>query len=124
MKTIKKTIYTNSIPRDLLASKFIEVYREDIMKFALCHTDKEGYVSVSVTKEYTLGPMRFIGGIIDWSKFSVFLSTGDGNPWPGSEMDERYFLYEIHFPEINTWYRNGELYFEVKKIISNVYNPQ
>ena len=123
MKTIKKTVYTNSIPRDLLASKFIEVYREDIMKFALCHTDKEGYVSVSVTKDYRLGEMRFIEGIIDWSKFLI--STKTENPWPSRDEDINFsFLYEIYFPEINTWYRNGELYFEVKKIIPNVYNPQ
>lgn len=82
--------------------------------FALCHkdSDKEGYIKVEVDANYNLVSKKFVEGV-DWDRFIV--SGGYGNPWPGSDMDERHFLYEIHFQAIDTWYSNGEHYFECSK---------
>ena len=117
-----KTAVTNKIPCDSLAKTFFDAYREDIMKFALCHNSTEGYVRVSVTKDYTLESMRFIEGAVNMNEFMFWNEYG--KPWPYCEDDLCCFRFEIYYPEINTWYRSGEFYYNFKKIIRSVYNPQ
>ena len=115
MKTIKKTI-----PKDLLAKTFIDAYMEEIRTFALCHRDMDrerdsdnyGFIHIEVDKDYRLISMKFIEGI-DWSRFEV--GSGHCTPWPDSDIDFDYFLYEIHFQALDTWYRNGECYYECSK---------
>lgn len=110
-----KTINTSCIPKDLLAKTFIDAYREEIRMFALTHrdSDKEGFIHIEVDKDYRLISKKFIEGI-DWNK-GFIVGAGDCTPWPGSDMDRYYFLYEIHFQAIDTWYRNGECYYECSK---------
>lgn len=117
MKTIKDT---STIPRDTLSHQFWTEHQQDIMKFALCHIDKSGYVRVLVTEDYMLGSIRFIEGI-DRRKFIV---RGIGNPWEDSISDLFYLFYEIFYVATKTRYRFGEAYFSCTTINPSVYNPQ
>lgn len=122
MKTKTKTIYTNSVPHDVLAKTFLEAYSEDIMKLALCHKGKKGFVRVKVTKDFTLESMRFIGGEVNLNEF-MFWNVCN-NPWPYWEDEPDYYSYEIHFPAIKTIYRSGVFYNNFNKIVHSIYNPQ
>jgi hypothetical protein len=117
-----KTIVTGKIPLDPLAKTFWDAYREDIMKFALCHNGTEGYVRVSVTKDYTLKSMDFIEGAVNMKEF-IFWNECK-NPWPYWEDEPDWYCFEIYYPAIKTLYRSGVFYNNFNKIVHFIYNPQ